>query len=241
MSRRLFSCCLVLFFSVGMLFASLEEVKTLYYSGAYKETIRKARETIEGTPDIEPDAVLELRKYVAFSLVALEEEEEAEQEFLTILRGDSTVSLDPQLVSPKIVAVFNRARERFAKSAQVPDNLGDTAVLNPVSPLKLRTAVFRSMAFPGMGQIYSGQRAKGWSLIVAEGVALSGLVISHFFCYKAHQAYLDARDPALIGEKYEIYNNWYVARNAFGGLSIGIWVSAPLEILIFPPRWGKDR
>jgi hypothetical protein len=105
----------------------------------------------------------------------------------------------------------------------------------------LRKAVINSIVFPGMGQMYSGQKAKGWGFAGAQGLAICGLVISQVFFYKTHQDYLAARDSTEIAEKYRVYNNWFRTRNVFAGLTVGIWISAPLEMVLFPPRQAKDR
>lgn len=198
----------------------VEEVKTLYDQGSYEEAVQAAEGILEETPGLELEAVVGLRKLVAFSWVALGRREEAKEEFKAILEIDPALTLDPLLISPKIIQVFEEARGEL---------------------LSLRTALSRSLIFPGMGQLYSGERRKGRIFILGEGLTLCGLLISHIFTEKAHKAYHDAQDPSEIETRYQSYNNWFRIRTGFGCLSVGIWVCAPLDILLFPPPWAAGR
>ncbi|MBN2378805.1 hypothetical protein JXM67_03265 [candidate division WOR-3 bacterium] len=231
---------LVLRCLIGFLFAAnpVSEVTTLYNQGDFEGTIEVAEEIIQNNPGLQISELIELRKYIVYSQVALDEKLKAKDEFKMILKLDSTFNFSEQLVSPKIIQVFNQARGEFfahdSHSAVI-----DSSLLT--SPLKLRTAVLHSMAFPGMGQIYSGKKTKGWTFVISEGISIAGLIASQIFFMKAREEYMNARDPSEVAEKYRVSNNWYKVRNAFGGLTIGIWVSAPLDVLLFPPKWGKER
>ena len=63
-----------------------------------------------------------------------------------------------------------------------------------------RLALFYSIVFPGLGQIYLGERAKGWTLVcMALGVALS-LIVSHtpIACLLMGGIYLAVMIPAVL-------------------------------------------
>ncbi len=223
--------------------APLAEVETLYYRGSYEEVLTKVEEFIKGDTTLDEVIVIELCKYAAFSYVALGKISDAREEFRSILRKDSTVALDPELVSPKIIEVFDDVKNEL-KSIRQPDTMMSLSIINSdlmPGSLSLRTAVLRSFAFPGVGQAYLGEKTKGWLYIAGEGLSLGGLILTQVFMVKAHEYYLEARDSVDFDARYKIYNNWYHARNAFGGLALGIWISAPLEILFFPPSWAKKR
>jgi hypothetical protein len=226
----------------SLLVEPASEVEALYYQGSYNKTIQAALRIIEENPTLEPETAIELRKYIAFSYVALGMIPQAKEEFRTILLLDSTLTLDPQLVSPKIIKVFEETRKEIEPSGELPRSLasvGNEGTQSSLAPLSYRTAMLRSFAFPGWGQFYSGQETKGWMFALGEGLSLGGLIVSHIFTKKSHQAYLEATDPEDIQTKYKIYNNWYRTRNAFGGLAVGIWISAPLDMLLFPPSWAR--
>ncbi|MBN2380983.1 hypothetical protein JXM67_14390 [candidate division WOR-3 bacterium] len=220
------------------------QVEELYYQGRYEEVIRVAGEIIDSDSLLEPGEEIGLRKFIAFSYVVLNKKDHAKAEFKTILSYDATTRLDPKLVSPKIIEVFEEARQEFERSSTAPTINGLQPVNNilPIDEeLSLRGAMVRSFAYPGWGQHYAKERTKGWIFITAEGLSLCGLVVSQIFTQYAHQDYLDATEPLQIEERYRIYNNWYRVRNAFGGLAVGIWICAPFELAVFPPSWAADR
>jgi len=219
----------------------MEEVKALYYRGAYEQVLQAAEGILETNPTLESETIIELRKHIAFSCVALGRTREAKQEFTAILEIDSTLTFDPQFISPKIIQVFEQARAELLEPLPIDTDTLPPITGHPTTSLSLRTAALRSIAFPGVGQLYAGKKAKGWIFLLGEGMSLGGLFISHILTQKAHQAYLDAQVPEEIEARYQTYNNWFQARTAFGVLSVGIWVSAPLDMLLFPPRWAKNR
>ncbi len=221
----------------------LREVETLYYRGSYTEALEKVEEYIKGDSSLDETTVIELRKYAAFSLVALGKTSDAGEEFRIILSMDSSVVLDPELVSPKIIEVFDVVKKEFDQTWHIDTQTPVNAVnsLATSGSLSLRTAALSSFAFPGLGQMYLGEKTKGWLFITGEGLSLGGLIISQVFMDKAHEYYLAARDTSEMDPRYKVYNNWFRARNAFGGLALGIWISAPLDVLFFPPSWAKNR
>lgn len=223
---------------------ALREVGELYYQGYYERAIQKTDSLL--AEDIDTDLSANLHKYAGFCYVALEQNDKAIGEFRLMLELDSTLTLDPLKVSPKIVQVFEEARADFLTTfAQPPkDTLGVVTSQDSLeieSPLSFRRAVLFSTLTPGLGQVYSGNKLKGWGFIIGEGLSMAGLVVSQICTINARDAYVQATEPDDIEAKYRVYNNWYRTRNALGGLSIGIWVSAPLDLVFFPPRWAKNR
>lgn len=221
----------------------LDEVETLYYQGFYEETINKIEELIRFDSTLDGETVIELRKYAAFSFVALGKISDARDEFLSILSKDPTVVLDPELVSPKITEVFDDVKREFMRTRQseTMTKVNEAANDYRVNTSDFRTAALLSFAFPGAGQAYMGEKTKSWLFFAGEGLSLGGLIVSQIFMSKAHEDYLEARDLVQIESCYKVYNNWYCARNTFGGLALGIWISAPLEMLIFPPSGQRSR
>ncbi|MDD5225803.1 MAG: hypothetical protein PHV97_01290 [Candidatus Omnitrophica bacterium] len=63
-----------------------------------------------------------------------------------------------------------------------------------------RLAIFYSVVFPGLGQLYLGERAKGWTLLcMGVGVAVS-LIVSHTMtaCFLMGGIYLAVMIPAAM-------------------------------------------
>lgn len=225
---------------------ALKELGELYYECYYESVIQKADSLLAEDIDMDKDTSIKLHKLIGFSYVALDENDKAKEEFRRMLELDSTISLDPLKVSPKIVQVFEEVRGEISKVSTPPpgDSIGlviSQDSLRPESPLSFRKALLFSTLVPGLGQAYSGERLKGWGFMLGEGLSVAGLVVSQVCMVNARDAYVKATEPDDIAAKYHVYNNWYRTRNALSGLSIGIWVSAPLELVFFPPEWAKNR
>ena len=220
----------------------VKEVETLYNQGSYELVIQKSREITTRDTSLDRSNLIELHKLTAFSYVALDNNYEAMKEFKAVLTIDPGLTLDPYLVSPKILDVFDEARKELSREQHMSDTLKTIDTQQLVLPdLKLRTAALSSIAFPGAGQLYSGARTKGWVFVTVEGASLAGLILTQLFTVKAHKEYQNATQPDQIETRYKIYNRWFQSRNIFAGLSVGIWISAPLDILLFPPQWAKGR
>lgn len=89
---------------------ALQQAIDLYWNGEYERTLQ-----VLGT-DLEPDEQVEANQYRAFSLVALERNEEARAAFAALLEADPEHTLDTALVSPKIVEQFELARQELSAS-----------------------------------------------------------------------------------------------------------------------------
>jgi hypothetical protein len=227
----------------------LKELDELYYHGDYENVIKKADSLLLKDANMDKGFSIKLHEYVGFSYVALDRNDEARVEFLSMLELDSTLTLDPLKVSPKIVQVFEETRSLFprpfvlsagdsssALRLNVPKDTSRTGSL-----LSFRKALLYSTLFPGAGQVYSANKPLGWSFMIAEGLSVAGLLASQICMSKARDAYVEATEPGDIEAKYALYNDLYCTRNALVGLSIGIWVTAPLELVLFPPDWAKNR
>ena len=89
------------FFSQGM---------EAYENGEYQLSIDKLSKAI---PFLKGDTKrIEAFKTMAFAYMAFLKKEEARQQFCKILRMDPTFTLDPVMTSPKIVVVFQEAKEK---------------------------------------------------------------------------------------------------------------------------------
>jgi len=89
---------------------ALQQAIDLYWNGEYERTLQ-----LLGS-ELDANEVVEGHKYRAFSLVALERNDEAMAEFGALLEADPGHTLDAALVSPKIVEVFEQARTKLSAS-----------------------------------------------------------------------------------------------------------------------------
>ena len=88
--------------------AALQQAIDLYWNGEYERTLQLL------DSELDADELVEGHKYRAFSLVALERNDEVRAEFAALLELDPGHALDTALVSPKIVEQFELARQEFS-------------------------------------------------------------------------------------------------------------------------------
>jgi TonB family protein len=89
---------------------ALQQAIDLYWNGEYERTLQ-----LLGA-ELDADELVEGYKYRAFSLVALERNDEARAEFGALLESDPGHVLDATLVAPKIVEQFELARQELSTS-----------------------------------------------------------------------------------------------------------------------------
>lgn len=94
--------------------ANLEQGIALYWSGRYAETI-EILELAQKT-DLRDDEQIECLKYLGFSQVAVGDNDAARKVFADLLAQDPRHILDKEVVSPKIVKVFESARSELIES-----------------------------------------------------------------------------------------------------------------------------
>lgn len=115
--------------------------------------------------------------------------------------------------------------------------------------------VFRSIVFPGMGQLGDGQTVKGLAFMASEVVLLSFTFseLSHSQAY-AQETYALKVQYELAGsyeEKKRMGTNWTNSYNnfndaqtrlmIFGGLSLACWALNIADALLFAPAETEDE
>ena len=208
----------------------LGAVVTSYERGYYDEVVRNAQKALADTAPYTPSDLVYLRTYLAFSLVALGNDDQAVTAFKTILVSKPKLELNPEFVSPKIIGVFKRAQLEAAQS-QGQTGMQAGMIFDKGKPQKL-PCLWRTALWPGWGQSYRGEIKKGKILKrSALGIA-AGLGTVFLGTYLSHQSYLNATDPDAIGPKYDTYNAWYKTRNFGVNLAVSFWCYSALDIFL---------
>ncbi|MDO9027160.1 MAG: hypothetical protein Q7U87_04685 [bacterium] len=208
----------------------LGAVVASYERGYYEEVVTGARKALDDTSAYTPSDMVYLRTYLAFSLVALGNDDQAVQVFKTILTSKPKLELNPEFVSPKIISVFKRAQLETAQS-QGHSGVQAGMIFDKGKPKKT-PCLWRTALWPGWGQSYRGEVRKGKILKrSAMGIA-AGLGTVFLGTYLSHQSYLNATDPDAIGPKYDTYNAWYKTRNFGINLAVSFWFYSALDIVL---------
>ncbi|TET47513.1 hypothetical protein E3J62_01165 [candidate division TA06 bacterium] len=196
---------------------SMEDVRKEYELAHYEKVVSLGKEVLSLTP-LESGSEVEVRTLMAFSYVALHLNYDAEREFERILVLNPDFELNPVFTSPKILSVFESVKEKMRL-------LGS----GKISAFDNRKAALWSALFPGLGQIYKGEKKTGYAIAACEVLLLTATIYSHMNYASAHDEYLRSVESEEIEANYETYNDWYRARLMFGGAAIAVWVYSHLD------------
>jgi hypothetical protein len=146
-----------------------------------------------------------------------------------MLEIDPSYKFNPQIISPKIIEIFDIALEQFKLRQK------ELLKANHKSMESQRiSASLRSLMFPGLGQLYKGEKVKGYIIISAETVSLVGLGLMQWKYIEAHSDYLDASSPSAIADKYREYDTYYKLRNYLAITTVGIYFYSYIDCLYSP-------
>ena len=201
-----------------------------YDRGDYPRVAALAESLTVDTVGVGRDDLATLRTYWAFALVALGRDDDAVRQFTLLLRQRPATDLNPEFVSPKIIAVFKSAQTAFNRSAAAAGP-GRPVLLNADQPGK-PGAMLRTLLWPGWGQSYRGQVKRGRMFKIASLAAVAGLGIAELGTYFAHRDYLDTRDAGRISTTYTTYNRWYRVRNLTVNLTVSVWVLGAVDVMM---------
>lgn len=224
-----FLCC-----TVGVLVAQevpddslvrmLEAAKVYYNSGEYENAINELENALQYLKQLEQGDQVEAYKYLAFSYVAFGDNEKAKAQFKKALTLNPDLELDPTVVSPKIIKVFEEAKSEMASvSPPPPPPIIEPEPAPPTKQPSTLGALWRSCLLPGWGQKFKGERKKGSQLMIAAGVTFGLSAVSITLMEVSHDAYLNV-PPGNTGEmddKFKMYRFWSNAA-FFSAVSFGV-------------------
>ncbi|HEX8297740.1 MAG TPA: hypothetical protein VF594_01155, partial [Rubricoccaceae bacterium] len=149
----------------------------------YATAEERAREALADYSAFSPGELAELHTTLGVLLAARAEDADARTQFAAALSIDPSRTLDPVLVPPRTVALFESVRETAVIGAPAaPAVLRYVVLPDPRAGAALRSAVL-----PGWGQIHRGDRGRGIAFAAVVGTAAGGAI-------GAHLAYGAARD-----------------------------------------------
>lgn len=197
----------------------------LYNDGNYKDVIVYSDSTLKQDSLNNKEEVY-LRTYRAYSFVALMKTRKAKNEFIKILKIDSTYTLNPDIVSPKIINVFNEVKDEWLKS-KIPNKIpaGKTKISPPLPP-----SSFTKYTFPGVYQTYLGNKKKGKVLKWGFLGSLGSLIITESGYLYTHYMYEKQTSQPDVDKWYTWYNFFYKARGYSFELTLSIYLFNIIDV-----------
>lgn len=202
----------------------IKSIKKSYNALNYQQAELKAKQALINYHQFSTNELVELHKYLALIYYAQGEIDPSQKQFKTALSLKPDLSLSPLYVSPKIIEFFNRVKTEYNSGTEKEETLAVKYI-----PDKRFGASLRSLALPGWGQIYKGEKKKGVALISLWAVSIGGLLVMQLEQSQLHQEYLDAREPENIASKYDRYNSYYKARNSIAVFTAVLWLYAHID------------
>ena len=217
----------------GNLAGLLDAMDDAYERLDYETAEGRAREALASYDLLSADQLVRVHTTLGLILHARSEPLEARTQFLAALSLDPALELDPVLVSPKTLAFFDELRsEAVNQGSEGEATIRYVQVRDPRP-----AATLRSLAVPGWGQLYKGERTKGWALVGAWGLLAGGTVGAHVLRSRAQQDYRDAEGAVEIEERYADYNTWHRTRGVLGLGTLAVWAYATVDALV----WGAPE
>jgi len=228
--------------SAAKIDTALAGIKSLYDDGSYISAELQARRTLE-EKNLSDSARVQLEKYVAFSLVAQGKNDAAVGHFESALEVDSTLTLDPILTSPKILGVFETAKNQFESELEERRSRTAFGTSTKESSFQCKDSepTFRAILFPGWEQSFRGETVKGHILLGAGTLTALSLIASDLLRRDAKASYLNASTPDLASTRYKTYNTYYETEFYSASAFVLIYIYSGVDAFVnLPPDLDLD-
>jgi hypothetical protein len=234
MHRRKMTIPVVLLCSVLFIYALVAygtedvvgPIQQAYDEGDIDRTEYLALKALQHPESLTPEQMQEIRKLLAFCYVALDDRPSAKAEFLKVLEVNPRTTLDPMLVSPKIISVFEEAKRDYRNKPPEKKTFDPKAI-------QLQASV-RSLILPGWGQWKKGQRVRGYLFLSAQGIALGAWIGLAVHTNTLRDDYRSETVPAEIESSYQDYKDAMRYRNIAGIAALVVYVGAFFDVLYGP-------
>lgn len=162
-----------------------------------------------------PKERAKLHAYVGFCQIVFSLRDQAKESFRKALAADPRMTLDPAVVSPKFIAVFDEVRREKP----------------PPPPRKLPgpgRAALQSALLPGWGQ-YSSERKGRAAVFAGAAVVTVGTLVFTQVQASAASSYVSDARPAQKGEMKEQAARFGTYRNLAAGGVVLVWSAAAAD------------
>jgi hypothetical protein len=211
----------------------VDQTILFFNQGNFKDAEFTALRALQNVDSLSAIEQSELHRILGFTYVAQEENEKAKRQFIQWLELDPLATLNPIYISPKIIKVFDEAKEEYT-AQKLPQNQID----NSLSHQRL-LAIKKSLVFPGRGQLFIGENFKGASMVTGEIILLGALIYCHVQYKDKHDQYLAAKDPVSIRDLYDQSNLYYKGRIITASLAAGVYLYSLFDAAYYTPADQK--
>jgi len=182
--------------------------------------------------------IIEIYRMRSIAFYVLGKEELSKISFYEILNIEPKFMLDPIQNSPKIVAFFNAVKLTYLQSQLENESLNQSnlqsteqkTVTPKQNPIGFKSALWRSILYPGWGHFYLQQKRKGTYLSIGSLILLPTTIYFSYDAYNKEKDYLNEIDVSKIKSSYKTYNNSYKTRNVLLASYAVLWIYTQLDL-----------
>ncbi len=212
---------------------AMDSLREAYRRLDFPQVIRLGQRVVDDYSEYSTSDLVEAHTLLALVSYTESDPEAARVQFEAALTLDPDLSLDPVLVSPKILAFLDevRAAGRWRAAGVGRETVRYVMLQDPALQATLRSAVL-----PGWGQLYKRQPVKGGFMLTMWTVGAAGSLGTFRAARTARQKYRDAASP---GRENELYNDYKLVRSwnrAFLLLAGSVWAGSYLDALLSPTK-----
>lgn len=204
----------------------IDNLASLYESRRFDELVDYAQTLLETPESLYPEELIAVHSYLGFTYVILRQEQEAKYHFIQWLNLEPNAYLDPVLVPPNIIRVFQLAKDSMREkpvNVEYPSGKSDIW-------LQMRPALWRSLLLPGWGHYYHGKKTKGVVLSLGEAVLVGGFFICNNQYLQAREAYYHEDDFSKMNELYDDYNKWNKIRYSAAAAAVIFYMGIQYDL-----------
>ncbi len=205
----------------------LNLVERAWQERDYQRVLTTARVALHYESELTEEQACRCYELLGSAFVARDQRDEAFREFLNLYRLDLDWKIDPE-VSPKIKDVALEAHFAEIERRKQP-------AYKRLSSGELKFgASWRSAILPGWGQFYKGQKVRGTAFMATQLLSLVVLAVLQSEVNRQHDEYMEAEGDAAANA-YGDYRNAWRTRNVVGYFALGVYITAYLDALYWPP------
>jgi hypothetical protein len=224
---------------------SYEKVKKLYETFEYQSFIINSDELLQ-KESLNDSLAIDIHLMRAIVFFTNGDDQSIRKSFESILKLRRSYIPDPANISPKLIPIFGEVKAEYIRNH--PDQIlpKDSTQAKPeikyVDIHIMKSAIVQNILLPGLGQIKSGNKTKGWITTTASVINLGALAYFNFIDTKTkEEAYLQETDKLLIQQKYSDYNSSYKIRNVLIASYLVIWLYSQIDMLFFSNDFDSSQ
>jgi hypothetical protein len=231
------------FFTFGVIAQNrnaLDNLNIQFQSFNYSNVISIADDLLKNKNQLSEDELIDIYLIKGISHFSLGQSNLVRDSFFKILELNSNYKINSSKVSPKIITEFEKIESEYGRFISNKQSLisvkTDTLIQIDTLYIKSSTDLYsetmiRSIALPGWGHLYSGNKTKGLILTSVSALSLSSMIYFIFDADKKRSQYLNEIDTSLIDKKYNDYNKSYKIRNSLIATYALVWIYTQIDIL----------